>query len=97
MPDIIAITQTRLKNSMNFGIRLQGYSIEYHDSPTNARVVAVFVKESLAYHVKNKFILVKILDYNLTNSNCKDFQDDLYLTIDKLSETISALTFILIH
>jgi len=37
---------------MNFGFRLQGYSIEYHDSPTNAGGVALIVKESLAYHVK---------------------------------------------
>jgi len=57
LPDIIAITETRLKNSMNFGFRLQGYSIEYHDSPTNAGGVALFVKDSLAYRVKNKFMI----------------------------------------
>ena len=51
LPDIIAITETRLKNSMNFGFRLQGYSIEYHDSPTNAGGVALFVKDGLAYRV----------------------------------------------
>jgi len=34
LPDIIAITEIRLKNSMNCGFRLKGYSIEYHDSPT---------------------------------------------------------------
>ena len=57
LPDIIAITETRLKNSMNFGFRLQGYSIEYHDSPTNAGGVALFVKDSLAYRVENKFMV----------------------------------------
>ena len=36
LPDIIAITENRLKNSMNFGFHLQEYSIECHDSPTNA-------------------------------------------------------------
>jgi len=29
-----------------------GYSIEYHDSPTNAGGVALFVKDSLAYRVE---------------------------------------------
>ena len=55
LPDIIAITETRLKNSMNFGFRLQGYSIEYHDSPTNAGGVALFVKDSLAYRVEEVY------------------------------------------
>ena len=51
LPDIIAITETRSKISMNFGFRLQGYSIEYHDSLTNAGGVALFVKDGLAYRV----------------------------------------------
>ena len=54
---IIAITETRLKNSMNFGFRLQGCSIEYHDSPSNVGGVALFVKDSLAYRVENKFMV----------------------------------------
>jgi len=57
LPDIIAITETRLKNSMSFGFRLQGYSIEYHDSPTNAGGVSLFVKDRLVYHVENKFMV----------------------------------------
>jgi len=42
---------------MNFGFRLQGYSFEYHDSPTNAGGVALFVKDSLTYRVENKFMV----------------------------------------
>jgi len=57
LPDIIAITETRLKNAMNFGFRLQGYSIEYHDSSTNAGGVALFVKDSLSYRVENKLMV----------------------------------------
>jgi len=55
LPDIIAITETRLKNSMNFGFHLQGYSIEYHDFPSNAGGVALFVKDSLAYRVEEVY------------------------------------------
>jgi len=51
LPVIIGISETRLKNSMNFGSRLKGYSIEYHDSLTNAGGVALFVKDGLAYRV----------------------------------------------
>jgi len=57
LPDIIAVTETRLKNSMNFGFRLQGCSIEHHDSPTSPGGVALFVKDSLAYRVENKFTI----------------------------------------
>jgi len=42
---------------MNFGFRLEGYSFEYHDSPTKDGGVALFVKDSLAYRVENKLIV----------------------------------------
>ena len=109
LPDITAITKTRLKNSMNFAFRLQGYCIQYHDSPTNAGGVALFVKDSLAYRVENKVMVdtpgcenlwlqfdtnnsntfVTGVVYIHPNSNYKDFQDNLDVTIAKLSATSS--------
>jgi len=41
LPNIVAITEARCKNSMHFGFRLEGYSIEYHDSSNNAGGVDV--------------------------------------------------------
>jgi len=42
---------------MKFGFLLQGYSIEYHDSPTKAGGVALLEKDSLAHRVENKFMI----------------------------------------
>ena len=42
---------------MNFGFCLEGYSVEYHDYPTNAGVRILFVKNSLAYRVENMLMV----------------------------------------
>lgn len=47
LPGIIAITRTRLKDAINSGFRLEEYSLEYHESPTNAEGEVRLVKDRL--------------------------------------------------
>jgi len=55
MPDIIAISETKLNLKSNIAlIQLPGYTFEHVDSTSNAGGVGVFVKSSISYHVNSE-------------------------------------------
>ena len=56
-PDIIAISETKLKNDIPFSYTLQNYNFLYNNSPTNAGGSGIFIKSSYIHKQINHFTL----------------------------------------
>ena len=59
LPDIIAISKTKLNNKLNFG--LHGYNFIQNNSKTKAGGVGMFIKENINYNL-SKFPQLNVLD-----------------------------------
>ena len=57
-PDIIAITETKIKKeNLGFNVALENYDFVHSDSPTNAGGVGLYIKKSIKHHLKCKISL----------------------------------------
>ena len=63
-PEIIALSETKLKSKLSYNPKLSGYDFLRCNSPTNAGGVGFFVREGLQYEVKD--------EYNLNLAHCED-------------------------
>ena len=63
-PDIIAISETKLKNNVPFNSFLTAYDFMHQNSKTNAGGVALFVKSIYLFNVVDSF--------NLNAEKCED-------------------------
>ena len=59
-PDVIAISETKLKDNTSFSYSLFGYDFVSKNSSTNAGVVGIFVKSSYSFN------LITSLNLNVT-------------------------------
>ena len=64
-PDIICLTETRLKGSPYINVTLSDYELLYSNSPTNAGGVAI--------HISKNFAIQTISKQDLLVQNCEDF------------------------
>ena len=63
-PDILCVSETKIKISPLINISLPGYEFFHVDSPTNAGGVAIYVSKQLQYDL--------IYDFNLDLLSCED-------------------------
>ena len=63
-PDILCVSETKIKISSLINISLPGYEFFHVDSPTNAGGVAIYVSKQLQYDL--------IYDFNLDLLSCED-------------------------
>ena len=71
-PDIIAISETKLKNDIPFPYTLQNYNFLFNNSPTNAGGSGIFIKSS--------YIHKQINHFNLNLNACEDLWIEITLT-----------------
>ena len=78
LPDVICLTETRLKQQSLLNVNLSGYSLIHHDSPTNAGRVAKYLSKQIQYEVLTEMhmgisgcenIWVKLIDFNVILAN----------------------------
>lgn len=81
-PDIIAITETKIKNEkLGFNVDLENYDFIHSDSPTNAGGVGLYIKKSIKYNLKSEISL-----------NCRAVEDLwIEMKIGKKSFTVGVI------
>ena len=57
LPQVIGITETRLKNDFQFKPNITGYNLECVNSKTNAGGVAIYIKNNISYKIINNLRL----------------------------------------
>ena len=91
LPDVICLTETRLKQQLLLNVNLSEYSLIHNDSPTNAGGVAMYLSEQIRYEVLTEMhmdfsgcenIWVKLIDFNVILAN---FHIGIQTIISKIS------------
>jgi len=97
-PDIICITETRLKTTPLLNIDISGYSFVHNDSTTNAGGVAMYISNALPYSLLSNVhmdidecenIWIKLLGSNLTIATIyRHPKNDLLSFMDVLNKNL---------
>ena len=97
-PDIICVTETRLKTQPSLNIDISGYTFVHIDSPTTAGGVAMYISNALQFSVLNNLqltvnecenIWIKLHDSNLIISTIyRHPKNDALVFIDALNTNL---------